>query len=195
MRIQMFYSALKGDSRNATCPTLTRRASFFARAKAKRARVAVWEREREGGCASSCIALPFPVWVQHPRRCAHPTLSRAVVSSWVGWDTNSNSNNNKWRYTEESESVTTIAKRPRESSSWYWRRYKNEHAQTRTHSEHDTQRQPFRVVVSFIVGAKFNLYDLYMNFDIDYFAFQHLQLKTSISCAFSHKHTCTFAHI
>lgn len=131
MRIQMFYSALKGDTRNATCPTLTRRASFFARAKVKRARVV--EREKERGCASSCIALPFPVWVQHPRRCAHPTLSRAVVSSWVGWDTN-NSNNNKRRYTEESESVTTIAKRPRESASWYWRRYKNEHAQTRTHA-------------------------------------------------------------
>lgn len=114
-------------------PNTDKKSKFLCESKSQESESgSVREGERGRGCASSCIALPFPVWVQHPRRCAHPTLSRAVVSSWVGWDTNNS--NNKRRYTEESESVTTIAKRPRESASWYWRRYKNEHAQTRTHA-------------------------------------------------------------
>lgn len=97
---------------------------------------------------------------------------------------------------------TTIQKRARVSRQL--RRDRKSHQvgigediRTNTHKHALTANTLHRdnlFVVSFIVGAKFNTYDLYMNFDIDYFAFQHFQLKISISCVFSHIYTCTFTH-
>lgn len=83
----------------------------------------------------------------------------------------SNNNNND---DPESESVTTIAERVRESRVGKWKAQErtDTHKHTRTFAEHVTQNIFFFYFP--VVAAKFNTYDLYMNFDIDFFAFQHL---------------------